>query len=120
MAMNDKERVKPIFISDKETGDRYELDFSRDSIVFAESRKFDPDDIFKYPATKIPEFFFYAFRKNHRSIAREKTDKLLARMGGLTEQMLVRLAKLYEQARTSNNFQDEEDLAKNEFVSVEM
>lgn len=117
--MEEREHIKPVFIDDKETGARYELDFSRDSVAFAEARQFDPNDLLKYPVTKIPEFWFYAFRKNHRNVSREKTDKLLARMGGLSEKLAARLAALYEQARTSNFIQSDEDLEKNESVTVE-
>lgn len=114
------ERVQPIRITDKETGNVYELDFCRESIKFAEARGFKKEDIFDFPVTKIPEFWFYAFRMHHKSVARNQTDALLEKMGGLTPQVAARLIDLYDQAATSNNIQDEEDLAKNSKVTVEL
>lgn len=118
--MDNTERVNPIRLTDQETGERYELDFSRESVVFAENRKFDPDDVAKYPQTKVPEFWFYAFRKNHKGMTRTQTDKILDKLGGLTPQMGERLVMLYAQAQSSNTIQTDEDLVKNGRMTVEM
>ena len=59
------DRVPPIKIKDDRDGKEYELDFSRESIVFAESRGFEIDNVLKYPVTYFPEIFFLAFRKNY-------------------------------------------------------
>jgi len=116
-----EERILPIRITDHDTGETYELDFSRDSVVFAEQRGFEPESITTFPATKIPEFFYYAFRKNHRKLAKNQTDALLDKLGGLTDKMLERLILLYQQAQMANNIiQDEEDLVKNAKMTVEM
>ena len=114
------ERVKPIIITFRDTGDKYELDFSREAVKFAEQRGFDPHDVPKFPATKINEFWYYAFRKNHKSLSRNQTDKLLDELGGLTPDMLERLVTLYAQAAQSNVLQDDEDLEKNGTATVEM
>lgn len=116
-----EERISPIKLTDNETGDVYELDFSRDSIRFAEKREFNMEDILKYPTTKIPELFFYAFQKNHKKIARSKTDSLLEDMGGLPSEALERLIQLYKQAAYANIvvLDDEED-TKNGKVTLEM
>lgn len=115
------ERIKPLRITVTSSGETYELDFSRESIVFAEGRGFDLDDISKYPVSKIPEFWFYAFRKNHRKLAKAQTDKILDEMGGVTEKIMERLILLYNQAQTSNNIvQDDEELEKNGAVLVEL
>ena len=84
-----QDRVLPVRVHDKKTGIAYELDFSRESVRAAESRGFETGDIAKYPASKIPEFFYYAFRKNHKNVARSQTDSLLERMGGMTTPMLA-------------------------------
>ena len=52
--------------------------------------------------------------------AKNQTDALLEKMGGVTPQIAARLVELYNQAATSNNIQDEEDLAKNARVTVEL
>lgn len=119
MNINEDERIKPMRIT--VSGETYELDFSRESVAFAEQRQFSTDDVPKYPVTMIPEFFYYAFRKNHRRLARTQTDAILDKIGGLTPEMLKRLLLLYNQAAMSNNImQDEEDLGKNSEVTVEM
>ena len=115
------ERVQPMRITMKGTGEVYELDFSRDSVAFAEQRDFVTDDVVRYPVLKVPELFYYAFRKNHRKLSRSQTDDILAKIGGLTPEMLKRLLLLFNQAAMSNGIvQDEEDLEKNSEVTVEL
>ena len=118
--MNATDRVMPIKFTDNDTGNVYELDFCRESVKFAEARGFRTEDVSDYPVTKIPEFWFYAFRMHHKNMAKNQTDALLEKMGGVTPQIAARLVELYNQAATSNNIQDEEDLAKNARVTVEL
>lgn len=115
-----EDRIQPVRITDKETGEVFELDFNRDSIRFAEAREFELENVGKYPETGIRELFFYAFRMHHRNVAKDKTDKLLEKMGGVTEAILTRLIGLFNQARTSNLIQFEDELEKNEKVTVEL
>lgn len=118
--MADKERIEPIRITDNDSGNTYVLDFNRDSVRFAESRGFKLEDVPDYPSTKFEEFFFYAFRANHKNLSREKANKLYEKMGGMTERVLARLLDLYQQAQVSNNIQDEDDLKENPHVTVEL
>lgn len=120
MIETSEERVQPVRITDNETGKTYELDFSRESVKFAEARKFELDDVLRFPATKVPELFFYAFRKNHKKIARDKTDKLLEDMDGLPTKMLGRLTQLYSQAALTHVLVLDEDAEKNTKVTVEL
>ncbi len=125
LEMSDKvvkleDRVKPMRITDNVTGEVYELDFSRDSIRFAENRGFEMDSLLKFPNTKIPEFFYYAFRKNHKRIARSQTDEILENLGGLTSQMIERLIQLYNQAALTHVLALDEDTEKNERMTVEL
>ena len=115
-----QDRVQPVRVHDKKTGIAYELDFSRESVRAAESRGFETGDIAKYPASKIPEFFYYAFRKNHKNVARSQTDSLLERMGGMTTPMLERLIQLYNQAALTHLLVTDEDVTKNSEVTVEL
>lgn len=117
---NMDEKILPAFVTDNDTGVKYELDFSRDSVRFAEAREFVLEDVAKFPQTKINEFFFYAFRKNHRNVSREKTDKLLDKWGGMPEKLLKRLFQLYQQAQMSNAIQTDEDAEKNSSVTLEL
>lgn len=118
--MANMERVNPLKITISDSGEVYELDFNRDAIRFAEGREFVLDDVLKYPQTKVPEFFFYAFRMNHKKVSRSQTDALMEKMGGLTPKILERLILLYQQAQMSNNIQEDEDLEKNGAVTVEL
>ena len=115
------ERVPSVKIADNETNTTYELDFCRDSIRFAEQRGFDVEEVVKFPVTKFPELFFYAFRMNHRSLARTQTDALYKRLGGYSPEFLDRLLLLYDQARMANNVVEEtEDMGKNGNLVVEL
>lgn len=119
------DRVNPIRLTDNtgiihRPGDVYELDFSRESIVFAENRGFKVEEVLVYPVTRISELFYYAFRKKHRSVSREKTDKFMEAWGGIPESVLKRLIELYNQAAMANNIQVDEDAEKNETATVEL
>ena len=118
--MNATERIMPIRITDNDNGNVYELDFCRESVKFAEARGFKTEDVSDFPVTKNPEFWFYAFRMHHKNMAKNQTDALLDKLGGITPQIASRLIELYNQAATSNNIQDDEDLAKNAKVTVEL
>lgn len=87
--------VKPIVVTDGETGLEYTLEFNRDSIRFAESRGFRISDVADYPMTKIPELWFYSFRMHHKALSRAQTDKLLDGLGGVPDGLLERLGELY-------------------------
>jgi len=118
--MSETTKIMPIRITDNDNGNVYELDFCRESVKFAEVRGFKTEDVSDFPVTKIPEFWFYAFRMHHKSLAKNQTDALLEKMGGMTPNVAARLIELYNQAATSNNIQDDEDLAKNAKVTVEL
>lgn len=92
-----KEHLNPMRITDPNSGETYVLEFSRESVRFAEQRKFNLSELTDYPQTNIPALFFYAFRKNHKNIARDKTDAILEELGGLTPQEIERLVELYNQ-----------------------
>ena len=115
-----EERVLPIRFTDNETGDVYELDFNRESVVFAENRGFVINTVTDFPASKFPDFWYYAFRAHHRKLAKNQTDALLDKVGGMTPSIVERLILLYNQARLANIIQDDEDLEKNARVTVEL
>jgi len=119
MAKNEvNEELKPIVLRYGES-EEYTLDFDRESVKFAEARGFDINNVAAHPMTEIPNLFFYAFRKNHKSVSREKTDRILFDdLGGMPEGMLERLALLYTapfEALTQNG-----EKSKNPKVTVEM
>lgn len=112
-------RVKPIRINDPETKETYVLEFSRDSVRFAEMRGFKISELTDFPQINIPAFFFYAFRKNHKNVAREKTDRILEELGGLTPAEIGRLVELYNQPNESLIITEEEG-RKNSRLTVEL
>ena len=87
--------VKPIYVTDNDTGMEYTLEFTRESIAFAERKGFEIGDVARFPMTKVPELWFYAFRAHHKGLPRDKTDALLEAAGGFTEELLTRLGELY-------------------------
>ena len=117
-----EDKVMPIRITDNDTKETYELDFNRESVKFMADRGFVLDQNFgDLIATKGEELWFSAFRANHRRLGGHQTDKLYEKMGGLTPKVIERLIELYYQALSSNNImQDDEDLAENPHVTVEL
>lgn len=110
--------VKPIIIRNEETKEEYTLEFSRESVKFAENRGFTLGDVDRFPMNKLPEFFFYAFRMHHKNISREKTDKILFEdLGGMPEGMIERLGQLYAAPFTS--LTQDEETSKNSKMTVE-
>lgn len=119
-------KINPIRLTDVTNGVVYELDFSRESVKFAEDRQFDLDNIDKYPVTVVPQLFYYALRKNHRNMALNQADALREKLfpRGLPKEVLGRLIDLYRQAQLVNLIDTDDETgegeAKNSPVTVEM
>lgn len=115
------ETLNPIRITDNDTGETYELDFNHESVKFMAERGFViGDDFGDLIAAKGAEFWYYAFRAKHRRMARNQTDKLLDKLGGLSPKLIERLIALYYQALSASNIvQDDEDLEANPHMTVE-
>lgn len=116
--MADKQTVKPVILHDKENNRDYTLEFSRESIKFAEQRGFKLQDVDDFPMSKVPEFFWYAFRMHHPSFSLNQAEKLLDRMGGLSEALGRRLGELWAVPFESLNPDDGDE--KNASVTVEL
>lgn len=96
-----EERVNPIILTMAD-GKEYTLEFDRKSIEWAERRGFSMDDLSEHMMIRLPELFHFAFRKHHPTMTKEQTDKILyEEMGGLTEEVVTRLGKLYSQGYES-------------------
>lgn len=117
---NVEDRVAPIRLTVTSTGKVYELDFSRESVKFAESRGFEMDHLTRFPSTKIPEFFYFALRKNHKNLSRTQADDIFDEIGGVTGKVLERMISLYNQAALVHVIATDEDYEKNARVTVEM
>lgn len=117
----EKEVFKPIKLTYMDS-EVYELDFSRESAVFAQMRGFDPSKIEQQPSIIIPDLFYYAMRKNHKNLARNQVDAIRKKLfpTGLPANVLERLSQLYEQASLIDLIASDEDAAKNTNTVVEM
>lgn len=118
--MNENERVKPARITDKKgiigpSGEVYELDFSRESALYAVEHGIDVAEENASKRMKyVPLLFFCAFRKGYKKIPLEKVDKLREENNGLPINFVNRLYELMAQALASNVINDDEgDAAKN-------
>lgn len=56
MAKNEN-KVLPMKITDPDTGEVYVLEFSRESVRFAEQRGFKISELLDFPQTNIPNLF---------------------------------------------------------------
>lgn len=119
---DENERVRPIVLHDHDSGRDYTLEFDLESVRFAQARGFDTDDIGKYPVIKTEELFYYAFRKNHKNVSKEKTDRILwnslGGIGNLPDGFIERLILLYYDP--INAVKNAEGDGKNGSVTVEM
>lgn len=116
--MATEEKVKPIIIHDNLKNHDYTLEFNRDTIKFAEQRGFKIQDVDDYQMSKVPEFFWYAFRMHHPSVSLAQAEDILYRLGGMTEALGQRLGELWAapfKALSSGNGDE-----KNVTVTVEL
>lgn len=111
------ERPKPLIITDADTSEVYTLDFDRDAVRFAEQRGFRVMSVSETPETSVADLFFYAFRKNHKGVARANADKILDALGGLLPEEVARLQELYASSINSLNVDGER---KNSRLTVEL
>lgn len=105
------ERVKPMRVTDVETGREYILDFTRETVAIAESRGFKWSDMTddEKIAIPLPIIWHTAFLRYEPRIGMAKTNKLLEDAGGIQPKQIARLKALYEQALSSLVADDTED-----------
>lgn len=120
------ETINPMVVTDRTTDTKYTLDFSRESVKFAEMQGFVVSNISKFPTTTVPKLWYLAFRKNHKSLSEDQTNKLFKKLfpDGIPFQYVTRLLELYNQAATSGVIlmtdEDEDNEGKNPDVAVEL
>ena len=117
--VTEDEEVRPITITDTETENVYTLEFNAESVKFAESRGFDIDDVPKYPVSKVPELFYYAFRMHHKMLPKDKVDKIYESILPFPEGMLARMQQLYLTPLKSMFTSDGESERKNTRMTVQ-
>ena len=103
--MDERKRIEPILIKDKETEEvLYTLDFTRNTVSMAERRGFVLDDVTKFPLTGCRDLFYWALQAHHRNLRRDQADELFDSLGGIeAEGLMKRLYELYNQAILSGN-----------------
>ena len=116
--MKEVEKVKPVILHDSEKNHDYTLEFNRDSIKFAEGRGFKIQDVDDYQMSKVPEFFWYAFRMHHPSVSLGQAEDILYRMGGMSEALGQRLGELWAAPYKALSADSGEE--KNVTVTVEL
>ena len=116
--MKEVEKVKPVILHDTDKNHDYTLEFNRDSIKFAEGRGFKIQDVDDYQMSKVPEFFWYAFRMHHPSVSLGQAEDILYRMGGMSEALGQRLGELWAAPYKALSAESGEE--KNVTVTVEL
>ena len=79
------------------------------------------DDLADHMMVRVPELFFYAFRKNHRYMKKTETDRILFDgFGGLTSDELKQLGELYAAPYDSliNKAEGEEEIKNSRRVTL--
>ena len=117
MAERDEMRVKPIVFGIDETGEEYTLEFSMESVRYAERNGFKVDDLGEIPMTAMEDLFFYAFRMHHPRVDRTKAMRILYDvLGGYPDGWIERLGALY--AAPFDALLSKEDISKNSKVTI--
>lgn len=117
------EPIKPITLTDTDTGDRYELEFSLDSVKFTNRQGFKLSEMYDNTEEMLPILFFGAFRMHHKNLSRAQTDEILfKKLGGLTDTVAARLIELYAAPRAAlvRSDDEDEDAEKNARMTVEL
>ncbi len=120
------EMINPMVVTDLTTDTKYTLDFSRESVKFANLQGFKVVDITDFPTTMIPKLWYLAFRKNHKRLSEDQTNKLFHKLfpDGIPIAYVNRLLALYNQAATTGLImtedEDEGTEGKNPDVAVEL
>lgn len=118
------EKLKPIIITDNDTGKQYTLEFDRAAVERAENDGFSLQDVQRYPS-KLSDLWHYAFYMHHRGefirreLTRKKTDEMLDACGGIlgvSNEVWTRLSELY--IATYSTLTDGD--AKNGRVTIEL
>lgn len=91
---------KTITIEDNNSGIKYTLAFTRDSVKRLEQTGFIADDILKKPLVMFPLLFNGAFLANHKSVKSDVTDNLFKRISN-KEELFEKLVDMYTEVYES-------------------
>ena len=115
-----KKEIKAITLKDKKTGElQYVLDFTRDSIKWAERQGFKVqvlEDGINMNA--VDDIFYYAFHAHYPEVKKSEAEQILKDIGGMTPELLERLIELY--LVPFNSLMASEESLKNANLTVEL
>lgn len=117
-----KTDMKPIIITDSETGRQYILEFNRATVKATEQSGFDPELVESQTVSQITKLFYGAFKKNHPQLSYDKIEKIIDELGGIPKKMIFRLLELYKYAADTLvrvEDEDEGEETKNSKMTVE-
>ena len=96
MSTHKIEKLSPMIVTDTDEGREYTLEFNRKAVSKAENAGLDINRMESATMTMLPIMFWAAFLMHHPHMTKEQTDKILFDgMGGLTDEEMEHLGKLY-------------------------
>lgn len=86
----------------RENGKDYTLEFTRDSVRYAESRGFRIDEFEEKVLTNTENLFYFAFKAHHPEVTTEEAYKILYdEFGGLSSDEVRNLVEDYVETYTA-------------------
>lgn len=98
VSINDNKDVRAISIKNKKTGElQYVLDFTRDSVKWAERQGFKVQVLEEgVSISGIDDLFYYSFHAHYPDIKRAEAERIAKKnLGGYTPELIERLVQLY-------------------------
>ena len=92
----ERERIKPITLTDTNTDKVYTLEFNRETIVQAEDSGFDISAATRKPLKSFETLWCYAFKMHHPEVTPKEAKAILDQVGEITEALSNRLYELYQ------------------------
>jgi len=92
----ERERIKPITLTDTNTEKVYTLEFNRKAIKEAEANGFDITIAGRKPVTAFTILWRYAFKMHHPEVTPEQAEQILDEIGEISAALTERLFALYQ------------------------
>ena len=98
IAVGENKDIRAIRINDKKTGElQYVLDFTRDSVKWAERQGFKVQVLEEgISVSGIDDLFYYSFHAHYPDVKRAEAESIAKNdLGGYTPELIERLIQLY-------------------------
>lgn len=98
VSINENKDVRAITIKNKKTGElQYVLDFTRDSVKWAERQGFKVQVLEEgISISGIDDLFYYSFHAHYPDVKRAEAEVIAKKnLGGYTPELIERLVQLY-------------------------